>query len=72
MYSVFEKLSFVVGITFVKANEDFMKLWIDKNKDPNINEKTISNTTTEQQYKDRRTIEILTEKSGLLCVCLMK
>ena len=70
MYNALEKLSFLFGITFVKANEDFMQLWIGKIEQQNEKEEICSNKTSREQHEDQRTIEMLKEKLGLLHVSL--
>ena len=70
MYNALEKLSFLFGITFVKANEDFMQLWIGKIGQQNEKEEICSNKTSREQHEDQRTIEMLKEKLGLLHVSL--
>ena len=68
MYNALEKLSFLFGITFVKANEDFMQLWIGKDDQQKDKEEICSKKRSREQHKDQRTIEMLKEKLGLLHV----
>lgn len=65
MNNALEKFSFLIRITFVKANEDFMKFLAEKMDQQNENEKKFSKKAFEEQIE---TIEILTKKLGLLSV----
>ena len=67
MNNALEKFSFLIRITFVKANEDFMKFLAKKMDQQNENEDKFSKKAFEEQIE---TIEMLTKKLGLMYTIL--
>ena len=65
MFNNIEKFSFLIKITFVKANEDLMKFWAEIMNQQNENKEEFSKKAFDELIE---TNEMLTEKLGLLDV----